>query len=330
MKTLLSALLLGLAGLTPLQAQRPQTVEPGVIEAIRLDAEGRAVLRVTARDAGLPAFDLLAGPAGLEGVTLLIGEGDKQVAMVTPRVLGPGRHDLTIQGTARADGRAMEIQGRLRLDPPLDAFEPNDTREQARRIELPFYQIIRLSNGDPDWFRIDADSGGVIGIHLHHFGNGYEGPQIAVLDADGEIIFQTANNSFAWRGMRYVRSEGRPIYVGLNDSRGWEEGNAGAFKALEVVHYRPNGAVNGSLITLGLANEDPSFFQLDLIGEALGARVRPAGEAESVASELARAAGIAPRALWPWLMGAGLLLLAVLAAAGFWYFRLGPGRKPKP
>jgi hypothetical protein len=328
MKILLSALLLGLAGLTPVLAQRPQTVEPGAIETIRLDAEGRAVLRVTATDAGVPAFDLLAGPEGLDSVSVLTGEGEKVVPMAVPQVLAPGRHDLTIQGAARPDGRTMEIQGRLRLDPPLDAFEPNDAREQARRIELPFYQIIRTAQGDPDWFRIETQNGGVIGIHLHHFGDAYTGPQLTVLEADGTVIFQTGDNAYAWQSMRYVRSTGRPIYLGITDSQAWDEGNARAFKALEIVRYIPNAPVNGSLITLGLESEDPSFYQLDLVGEALGAAVRPAGEAEIVASELARAAGLAPRALWPRLLAAGLLL-AALAAAGFWYFRLGPGRKPK-
>jgi len=303
-------------------AQRPQSVEPGAIETIRLDGEGRAVLRFDAAAPGLPAFDLMAAPDGLDSVRLSPPVSDVKGASSALVVLADGRHELVLQGQARADGEAMEIQGRLRLDPPFDAFEPNDFRDQARPIDLPFHQVIRLAEGDEDWFRIEAERGGVIGIHLHHAFNAYDGPQITVYEADGTLIFQTNSSAYGWRGMRYVRSEGRPILIRLTDSHAWSGNQVAAFKALEIVHYAPDAPVNGTLVTLGVESEDPAFYQLALVGEAVGTQVRGASQAEAVASELTRAVEVRPAPLWPYWLS-GLLLVIGLAGGGYWYLRRG-------
>lgn len=318
MRRLAGLLALMLAWAPPALAQRPQTVEPGAFETIQFNGEGRAVIRFTASAPGLPAFDLMAAPDGVSSVSLGTPVDDETGMAGVLVVLPAGRHDLVLQATPREDGQAMEIQGRLRLDPPYDGFEPNDSRDQARRIELPFYQVIRLAQGDEDWFRVDEPRGGVIGIHLHHAFDGYDGPQITVLDADGGVMLETADNAFAWRSMRYVRSDGRPVWVRLTDSRAWGENQAGAFKALEIVHYMPDAPVNGTLVTLGLESDDPSFYQLGLVGEALGVRVRGAGQAEAVASELARAVDTRHLPLWPFGLAASLLALG-LTGGGYWY-----------
>jgi len=311
-----------LAAASSVAAQRPQTVDPGVFQTIRLDGEGRAVLRFDATAPGLPAFDLIAAPDGLGSVTLSPQVTDVKGASSDLVALPTGRHELVLQGPARADGQSMEIQGRLRLDPPYDAFEPNDRRDQAHAIDLPFYQVIRLSEGDEDWFRVEAERGGVVGIHLHHAFGDYAGPQMTVFNADGTVIFQTGENAYAWRSMRYVRSEGRPILIRLTDSSSWSDSQVGAFKALEIVRYAPDAPVNGTLVTLGVESEDPSFYQLALIGEAVGTRVRGADQAEAVASELTRAVDTRHTPVWPfWL--AGLLLVAGLAGAGYWFLLRG-------
>ncbi|WP_417497083.1 hypothetical protein [Maricaulis sp.] len=317
---ILSALALALALTPDAAAQRPQTVEPGRFETIRLDGEGRAVLRFDARAAGLPVFDLMAAPDGLDAVTLSAPARDEKAASTALVVLPSGRHELVLQGQARADGQPMEIQGRLRLDPPFDAFEPNDHRDQALPIDLPFYQVIRLAEGDEDWFRVEAERGGVIGIHLHHGSGGYDGPQMTVMEADGTVIFQTDINAYSWRSMRYVRSGGRPILIRLTDSRAWRDNQAGAFKALEIVRYAPDAPVNGTLVTLGVESEDPSFYQLALVGEAVGTEVRGADEAAAVASELTRAVEARNAPVWPNWLG-GLLLALALAGGGYWYLR---------
>tara|TARA_R110000868_G_scaffold64724_1_gene194320 strand:- start:15365 stop:16348 length:984 start_codon:yes stop_codon:yes gene_type:complete len=315
---ILAALMLAV---TPsVAAQRPQTVEPGAFETIRLDGEGRAVLRFDAEAPGLPAFDLMAAPDGLDAVTLSAPMSEEKGASTALVVLPSGRHELVLQGQARDDGQAMEIQGRLRLDPPYDGFEPNDNRDQARPIDLPFYQVIRLAEGDEDWFRIEAERGGVIGVHLHHAFDVYEGPQITFYEADGTQILQTATTVYGWRGMRYVRSEGRPILIRLTDSRAWRDNQPAAFKALEIVHYTPGAPANGTLVTLGLASADPSFYQLDLVGEAVGIEVRGAAEAEAVASELIRAVEARKAPVWPYWL-AGVLLAIALAGGGYWYLR---------
>jgi hypothetical protein len=307
------------------EAQRRQSLDPERIETLRFDETGLAHVRVDIDHPGRPAFDLFAAPPGTGPVEIVLAGEGEAAAKTQPRVLGPGRHDLDLRIEAPGDGVTVEVQGRLRFDPPFDAFEPNDGWETARDIDLPFHRLVRVSRGDADWFRIDAPAGGVIGIHLHHFGGNYQGPRIEVLDHRGERIYQTADNNFAWRSMRYVRAEGRPIHIGLSDTVDWAENRAEAFKALEIVHYRPDIDVTGSLVTLGLESEDPSFFQLDLVGEALGRPVRSADEAESVAAELGRAVeGEAGRS-GVWLLAA--LGLAAVLAGGLYRFRR---RKPAP
>lgn len=305
-------------------AQRVQSVEADRIETIRLDENGEARLRLSVEHSSRPVFDLFSGPAGMDELSLVLDTGDagEKSDASAPRVLAPGRHEFTLSAPDPEAAVNVEIQGRIRLDPPLDAFEPNDRYEDAVPVEIPFHQVIRLSGGDWDWFEVEAPRGGVIGIHLHGWRGGYSGPQIQVLDARGEQVLLTGTASWAWQGMRYVRSRGGRLFVGVTDSSNWSDSDGGGFKALEIVHYLPMDRVNGSLITLGLDGEDPSFFQLDLVGEAVGQQVHTADEADAVAVELTRAVEAGLRRglpAWTWVLI--LLLLAGGSAGGWWYLR---------
>lgn len=324
MRILLAASVLVLMISPVALGQRTQTVEADRIETIRLDENGEARLRLSFERASQPGFDLFSGPAGVGELSLVLdtGDADDKSAASASRVLAPGRHDFTLTAPDPETAGNAEIQGRIRLDPPLDAFEPNDRLEDAVPIEIPFHQIIRLSGGDWDWFEVEAPGSGVIGIHLHGWRGGYSGPQIQVLDARGEQVLLTGTASWAWQGMRYVRARGGRLHIGVTDSNTWSDSDDGGFKALEIVHYLPMERVNGSLITLGLDGEDPSFFQLDLVGEAVGQDVHTADEAEAVAAELTRAveAGLR-RGLSAWMWILILLVLAGGGAGSWWYFR---------
>ena len=316
MRGILLAFLAASAGLFSVSGQRPDRVEPGRIETVVLDETGSAVLRVDIDHPGVPAFDIFSAPPSVTQLRLsLVEDAEALKAPEGIPILPAGRHDLLVSAAEGYDGGPAEIQGRLRIDPALDAFEPNDTPDAAAEIDLPFHRIVRLADGEWDWFRVDPGRGGVVGIHLHYWGGDYTGPGIRVLDADREEIFRTANTDWSWRGMRYVRAEGRPLYIGVTDDRSWRDNQAGGFKTLEIVRYAPTGAVSGSLVTLGLEADDPSFFQLDLVGEALGSPVHTADEAEAVASELARAVERRDEGgINPWI---ALLLLIVLAGGGY-------------
>lgn len=324
MRILLAAALIGLMNNPAAVGQRVQSVEADRIETIRLDENGQARLRLSVERASQPGFDLFSGPAGVAELSLVLdtGDTDDKSDASRPRVLAPGRHEFTLSASDPATAGDVEIQGRIRLDPPLDAFEPNDRYEDAVPIEIPFHQVIRLSDGDWDWFEVEAPRGGVIGIHLHGWRGGYSGPQIQVLDTRGEQVLLTGTASWAWQGMRYVRARGGRLFVGVTDSNSWSDSDGGGFKALEIVHYLPMERVNGSLITLGLDGEDPSFFQLDLVGEAVGQEVHTADEADAVAAELTRAVEAGLRRgipAWVWLLI--LLVLAGGGAGGWWYWR---------
>ena len=299
--------------------QRTQTLTADQIETVRLDENGQAVIRIEVENTGLPTFDLFSGPAELSTLTMTLIDGEPGGKRAGPVILLPGRHDITLSAPEGYDAGPVEIQGRLRLDPPLDAFEPNNLPDQATAIELPFYQVVRLSGSDWDWFRVEPGRGGVVGIHLHYWGGGYSGPQIRVVNAEGEQLLGTEINPYSWRGMRYVRARGEPLFIGVNDSSDWRANQADGFKMLEIVHYRPTGQSNGTLITLGLGENDTSFFQLDLVGAATGTPVHTADEAATVASELARAVSGDTDGEWPaWL---SFLIIIVLGAGGYYGYR---------
>jgi hypothetical protein len=302
-----------------LASQRAQNLTADEIETLRLDEDGRALIRVQVDHASLPAFDLFSGPAELSDLTMALADSEPGDKRAGPLILLPGRHEIILTAPEGYESGATEIQGRLRLDPPLDAFEPNDTVAQATPIDLPFHQIVRLSGEDRDWFRVEPGRGGIIGIHLHYWGGGYLGPQIQVVNAAGDQLLATEINIYSWRGMRYVRAEGEPLFIGVNDSYDWAPNQADGFKMLEIVHYRPTGAANGTLITLGLGETDTSFFQLDLVGAATGTPVRTADEAAAVATELARAVSGRSFGVWPsWVT---FLIILVVGAGGYYGYR---------
>jgi hypothetical protein len=334
MRTLALICILLLAGAPSLHAQSRQTLAVDRIETVRFDEDGQARIRFDTNHPGVPGFDVFSAPADFGNVQIILpensdaGDGADKTAtaglsITRGLIVTEGRHEVVLQATPLESGRTVEIQGRLRLDPLLDGFEPNDTYQQAQRINLPFHQIVQLSAGDLDWFRIDAPRGGIVGIHLHHTGDGYTGPGIEVLDHDGEQIFLTQDNSWSWRGMRYVRSEGRALYVGLRDQYAWsDDQTGGSYKSLEIVQYQAGLLPSGALVTLGLESEDPAFYQLGLVGEALGMPVHSADEAGAIAEELDRAViGTAPTSTPIYLLILLGVLVLVASGGAYWWFQ---------
>lgn len=307
--------------LLPFQAiaqDRTQNVDVGQIEDVRLGDDGRAVLRFRTEHTGRLRGDIFAAPteAGVINVTFRerSASDDENKTETLPTVWEPGRYEAVVQ--AVNPGAAL-VQLRVSVDIPLDEFEPNDTRETAMRVDLPFAGVLRLSAGDSDWFRVNPDSGGIVGVHLHT-SYSYSGPRIGIFDADGNQLLLTEATQWGHRGMRYVRATGRPLFIQLTDTNTYGEGDANAFKTVEIVQYSPEGAPASarSLVTLSLESDDPSIFQLDLIGDAIGVETVAADEAESVAQELETAIR-GRRGGWGWF---GLILLLLLVAGGGGYF----------
>ncbi|MEE2525718.1 hypothetical protein V0U79_05015 [Hyphobacterium sp. HN65] len=263
-----------------------QRLVAGEVTTLRLDDAGEALVRIDLDHAAAVELPVFAGPETVQAV-FITPNGDTGIAPAQTLVLPAGRHQLAVSGGPAGEGETV-IQVRPHFLPPNDAFEPNDTPETAREVELPFHQVVRLSHGDWDWFQVDPGRRGILGVHLLANRGGHYGPQIRVVDADGVELYLSPTDQGGWNGMRYVRVDSGPVFVGVTDSSPWADQQPDGFKALEIVRIEPMTSSSGRLITLSLETDDPSFFQLGLVGDALGMDVRAADEADRVATELAQ------------------------------------------
>lgn len=306
---------------------RAQTrLDPNEIVTIELDGDGTADIALRLERAAQVHFDVFSGPDALADITIHAvtddqGEGKQAASAVL--VLEAGRHRLQLAGSGPSGPTGGVVQGRLSARPPNDAFEPNDRIGQARDIDLPFHSVIRLANQDWDWFRVDPPRRGVLGIQLHAWTGSYAGPEIRVVDEQGDLLYVSPSENGGWSGMRYVEVSGRPVFVGVTDPGAWLDRQTDGYKSLEIVMIEPIDGMQGQLITLGVEADDPSLYQLAQIGNALGVDLRAANEAETVASELARVVEGRQQDSMPLFFRviSALLALAAAAGAGFWFWR---------
>ena len=306
-------------------AQRDQNVEVDRIVDVRLNDEGARVVQFRTENVGRLRADVFASPQSSGAITVTFqgrggpDESDTEKSASPPVIFPAGRYEAIVQ--AENPGAAI-IQMRFMADIPLDEYESNNSLEAATRIELPFNGLVHLSGADRDWFRVDPDAGGIVGVHLHTTYQ-FSGPQVGIYNSDGTQILVTDTTEWGYRGMRYVRSTGRPIFIAVWDSNNYGDGDATAFKGLEIVQYSPEGppASARSLVTLGLESDDPASFQLDLIGLAIGVETVAANEAEGIARELKAAIDGRGLSLGAIVMWSLLMLLIALAGLSIWWQR---------
>lgn len=317
MRTLLPALAAAL--LVSVSAAAQQWLESGEVATLRLDDTGEARVRVDLDHASEVQLSVFAGPVAVATVFIAPAR-NADMAPVQRLVLPSGRHELLVSGGPVGEGESV-IQIRPQFLPPNDAFEPNDTPDTAWQANLPFHHVVRLAHGDWDWFRVDPGGRGILGVQLLGNRGTYDGPRVRVVDANGVELYVSSPGPGGWSGMRYVRVDSGPVFVGVTDSSPWAEQQPDGFKTLEILRIEPVAEISGRLITLSVETDDPSFFQLDLVGEALGMDVRAADEADRVAAELGqvvRGEGFGPggqsRIIWLIL---GLALASAAAAALF-------------
>lgn len=298
-------------------ARCPANVDLNELEAVRLGEDGRCVLSFTTERPGIFQSELFSYPSSTGAITVSFRQRGAEEALA-PGVYDAGRYEAVLQ--AVNPGEAV-VQLRLALARPRDPFEPNDTLEDAARVDLPFESVVHLTGGEQDWFRVDPALGGIVGVHLH-IASDYQGPRIGFYEADGTEILVSNNSNWGVRGMRYVRSRGRPIFIAVWDTNNWGDENDNAYKRIEIVQYRPEGAPSStrSLVALGLESEGPEFEQLDFIGAAIGVETVSAAEAEEIAEEI-RAAVQRRGTNWG-LIAIVILLLAAAGGGGFYFFRM--------
>ncbi len=96
----------------------------------------------------------------------------------TSWVIVPGKYYLQLQmgifGTPAIDYR-LELSTQ---DVPDAAFEPNDSKDTAIAVMLPFTQTLYLTTQDQDWFRFDVTQSGLLDIQNP------DGVQVVVYDAN--------------------------------------------------------------------------------------------------------------------------------------------------
>lgn len=305
-----------LAAAFPAPALSQQWLDSGEVATVRLDEAGEARVRVRLEHDSVVMLPVFAGPETVTDISIAL-ESVSESTPVHSLTLPAGRHNLVLSGGPMGQGETV-IQVRTSFIAPNDAFEPNDTPETARRVDLPFNQVVRLASGDWDWFEIDPGGSTVLGIQLLGSTGSYTGPQIRVVDPAGVALYASPATIGGWNGMRYVEVERGPVFVGVTDSSPWAGHQPQGFKTLEIMRIDPIGDFSGRLITLSLETDDPSLFQLDLVGRALGVEVRAADEAGRVAAELAevvRGEGFDPRGPG-WVIWMILVLALGIAAAG--------------
>ncbi|MBI1235347.1 MAG: hypothetical protein GC188_01525 [Alphaproteobacteria bacterium] len=282
MRTLLPALAAAL--LLSVSAAAQQRLEAGEVAILRLNDAGETRVRIDLDHPSEVQLPVFAGPEAVTTVFITPGaEADR--APSQRLVLPSGRHDLVVSGGPVGESETV-IQVRPQFLPPNDAFEPNDTPDTAWQADLPFHRVVRLSHGDWDWFRVDPGGSGILGVQLLGNRGTYDGPRIRVVDAAGRELYISPPGTGGWNGMRYVRVDRGPVFVGVTDSSPWAEQQPDGFKTLEIRRIEPVTEISGRLITLSVETDNPSFYQLDLVGEALGMDVRAADEADRVAAEL--------------------------------------------
>ncbi len=314
MRVILPVLVMILALADPAAAQ--QRLKPGEVTILRLDDAGEARVRVDLDFASEVVLPVFSGPEAVAAV-FITPAGTSDMAPAQRLVLPAGRHELDVSGGPVGEGETV-IQVRPQFLPPNDAFEPNDTPETARRVDLPFHRVVRLAHGDWDWFEVDPGGRAILGVQLLGLRGGYDGPQIRVVDAAGTDLYTSPAGTGGWNGMRYVRVERGPVFVGVTDSSPWAEQQPDGFKTLEILRVEPVTGISGRLITLSVETDDPAFYQLGLVGEGLGMDVRAANEADRVAAELSqvvRGEGFSSRSPG-WIIWMILGLALASAAAG--------------
>jgi hypothetical protein len=108
---------------------------------------------------------------GLKNITLIVFDKQGNYVQVSRSGesslslwLKPGAYDLLIN---MSDGSILATNYNLDLrtaDVPDALYEPNDTREKAIAVTLPFAQTLFLTDQDQDWFQFDVAQAGLLSV----------------------------------------------------------------------------------------------------------------------------------------------------------------------
>lgn len=289
----------------------PPAFPVGEVRSLSLNAAGEAVVTVKPGRRAVLEADVFAAPDAAGDITLEVLD---KAGQPSPSGLAAGPGPVTVRIKAANPGAAT-IQIRVRADPSVDGFEPNDAKGRARTATLPFDGWIEIGPGDQDWFRIDAPADGVVGVSLSPRPSG----RLRFLDERGEVIQETAEDGYIASGITYVAARGRRMYVVIEGS----DSGPRFVSRLTISRYAKPGGQDGALVTVGLADQDDMVNQLNLAAQAAGARTLSAEDADRISGALTEALAEPTKAPagTPWLLVGGAALLIAAGGGGFWWWR---------
>jgi hypothetical protein len=289
----------------------PPAFPVGEVQGLSLDAAGQAVVTVKPGRLAVLEADVFAAPDAAGEIVLEVLGKDGQ-PLPSGVAVGPGPVTVRIKA---ANSGAARVQVRIRADPSVDGFEPNDSKDRAQTVTAPFSGWIEMGPGDQDWFRIDAPADGVVGVGLDPPSNG----RLRFLDERGAVIQETAEDGYVAEGITYVAARGKRMYIVIEGP----ESGPRFVSRLTISRYAKPGGQDGALVTVGLADQDETVRQLNLAAQAAGARTLTGEDADSIGAALIDALAEPEKApaRTPWLLLGGAALLIAAAGGGFWWWR---------
>jgi len=267
-------------------------VDLDIIETIKLNAKTPTSVQINVPKTGLLRADIFS-TSGITGTVHIAFQIDKIESSdnefinpaKTSKVVNKGRYTADIWAEGNQVG---EVQVRFTLDPALDIYEPNDSLSQAKSITTPYLGLVRVSAGDEDWFRVDVPSGNIIGAHLRTQSQ-YAGPEISFHKVSGELLYGSSKDEWGHRGMRYYRSEGKPVLIKIIDNYDWNPHDVRAFRQLAIEAYPPASNGTNLFVKIDMNAAVNSSTQIDFISAASGSRTASAAEADEISTALQEA-----------------------------------------
>ena len=260
-------------------------------------------------------------PTELGEIKFAVTDADgKAVSIASPKVLGPGAYSVAVSAAGvSSDSFSVKIG----VSEPLDAYEPNDTREKASRIELPLRTVIKVDRGQGnfDWFKFSIDQAYVLSIHLRPKGSA--SVDFRVVDTEGKDVYKAASTSTS-RGARYASLVAGEYYLVLSAS-GYSVDTEMELALFDPVGF---GGDNGGFIAVGMKEGSVGLDQLTLIAktsgktlvETISPEIMKAELLEAVKEKPVETAKVGGSVAWI-LWVAIILILLAGAGTGYWMYK---------
>lgn len=213
----------------------------------------------------------------------------------------PGSYDFVIERN-QIDSD-VTVTARVDLREVRDRTEPNDLKEQAVPVTLPFRSTLFLEHmADVDWLTFTVAEEGVLSVSGVNAG-------ISIIQQDDTPVPVSASSA----GTRYAIIQPGTYFARVEGERFKRTGK------VTLRFYPPSGlgAAINRLIGIGLENNPEVATQMRAVSFATGAPLVETTEAAVIASALDEASGSGGGWSWGWFV---VLVLVAGTGAGLFYF----------